>query len=80
MARPLRIELTGGLYHVSPCGDRGEAIYRDLQERADWLAVLGEVCGRFDWRCHAYCEMTNSAQRPASRISRSFSRAAIAPS
>jgi hypothetical protein len=25
----------------------------------DWLAVLGEVCSRFNWCCHAYCEMTN---------------------
>jgi putative transposase len=59
MSRPLRIELAGGLYHVTSRGDRREAIYRDGQDRADWLAVLGEVCGRFDWRCHAYCEMTN---------------------
>jgi len=21
--------------------------------------VLGDVCDRFNWRCHAYCEMTN---------------------
>jgi putative transposase len=21
--------------------------------------VLGQVCSRFNWRCHAYCEMTN---------------------
>jgi REP element-mobilizing transposase RayT len=59
MSRPLRIELAGGLYHVTSRGDRREAIYRDQQGRTDWLAVLGEVCGRFDWRCHAYCEMTN---------------------
>lgn len=24
-----------------------------------WLSLLGEVCGRFNWRCHAYCQMTN---------------------
>jgi REP element-mobilizing transposase RayT len=59
MSRPLRIELAGGLYHVTSRGDRREAIYRDGQDRADWLAVLGEVCGRFDWHCHAWCEMTN---------------------
>jgi len=59
MSRPLRIELAGGLYHVTSRGDRREAIYRDDQDRIDWLAVLGEVCGRFNWRCHAYCEMTN---------------------
>jgi REP element-mobilizing transposase RayT len=59
MSRPLRIELAGGLYHVTSRGDRREAIYRDDQDRADWLVLLGEVCRRFNWRCHAYCEMTN---------------------
>ena len=23
------------------------------------MTLLGEVCRRFNWRCHAYCEMTN---------------------
>ena len=55
MSRPLRIELAGGLYHFTSRGDRREAIYRDDHDRLDWLAVLGEVCGRFNWRCHAYC-------------------------
>ena len=34
MVRPLRIELAGGLYHVTSRGDRREAIYRDDQDRA----------------------------------------------
>ena len=48
MSRPLRIELAGGLYHFTSRGDRREAIYRDDHDRLDWLAVLGEVCGRFN--------------------------------
>ncbi len=59
MARPLRIELAGGLYHVTARGDRREPIYRDEQDREDWLEVVGRVCERFNWRCHAYCQMTN---------------------
>jgi putative transposase len=59
MSRPLRIELAGRLYHVTSRGDRREAIYRDDQDRSAWLAVLGEVCSRFNWRCHPFCEMTN---------------------
>jgi REP element-mobilizing transposase RayT len=59
MARPLRIELTGGLYHVTGRGDRREAIFRDDQDRQDWLALMDSVCARFNWRCHAYCEMGN---------------------
>ncbi len=59
MSRPLRIELSGGLYHVTSRGDRREAIYRDDQDRADWLVVLEEVCSRFNWRCNVWYEMTN---------------------
>ena len=59
MARPLRIELAGGLYHVTARGDRREAIYFDEADRLTWLKLLGDVCGRFNWRCHAYCQMTN---------------------
>ena len=59
MARPLRIELAGGLFHVTSRGDRREDIYRDDEDRGTWLGVLGEVCERFNWRVHAYCEMTN---------------------
>jgi len=59
MARPLRIELAGGLYHVASRGDRREAIYLDDADRSAWLELLGDVCERFNWRCHAYCQMTN---------------------
>ena len=59
MARPLRIELAGGLYHVTSRGDRREAIYRDDRDREAWLGLLREVCERFNWRCHAWCQMTN---------------------
>ncbi|GAB4365775.1 MAG: hypothetical protein Kow0060_23250 [Methylohalobius crimeensis] len=59
MASPLRIELAGGLYHVTSRGDRREAVFCGDQDRQEWLTLLGEVCARFNWRCHAYCEMTN---------------------
>jgi REP element-mobilizing transposase RayT len=59
MARPLRLELPGGLYHVTSRGDRREAIYVDDQDREEWLSLLGRVCYRFNWRCHAYCLMDN---------------------
>lgn len=59
MARPLRIELAGGLYHVTSRGDRREDIYQDDGDRFLWLDVLGQTCGRFNWICHAWCEMTN---------------------
>jgi putative transposase len=59
MARPLRIEYAGALYHVTSRGDRQEAIFDDDQDRTAFLNVLGEVISRFRWRCHAYCLMGN---------------------
>ncbi len=59
MARPLRIELSGGLYHVTARGDRREDIYFNTADRQAWLTLLGQVCERFNWMCHAYCLMTN---------------------
>ena len=59
MARPLRLEFAGALYHVTSRGDRREDIYLDDGDRQDWLAVLAHVCERFNWVVHAYCQMTN---------------------
>ncbi len=59
MARPLRIEFEGALYHVTARGDRLEPIYEDDEDRVCFLRVLGEVVEQFHWICHAYCLMTN---------------------
>lgn len=52
MARPLRIELAGGLYHVTLRGDGREAIYFGDDDRRAWMDLLGQVCERFNWVCH----------------------------
>jgi len=59
MARPLRLEFAGALYHVTSRGDRREDIYLDNSDRESWLEVVGEVCNRFNWLVHAYCQMSN---------------------
>jgi REP element-mobilizing transposase RayT len=59
MARPLRIELAGGLYHVTSRGDRREDIFLDEADRLAWLELFGQVCRRFNWVCHAWCLMDN---------------------
>ncbi|MBP8119603.1 MAG: transposase [Burkholderiales bacterium] len=59
MARPLRLELAGALYHVTSRGDGREDIYLTDDDRVAWLVTLAQVCERFNWVCHAYCQMTN---------------------
>jgi len=59
MARPLRIEYAGALYHVTSRGDRRENIYHDDEDRLIWLEIFSQVCSRYNWRCHAWCQMDN---------------------
>jgi len=59
MSRPLRIELAGGIYHVTSRGDRREDIYLYDIDREKWLDLFGQVCKRYNWKCHAYCLMSN---------------------
>ncbi len=55
MARPVRVEFGGDLYHPRARGDRREAIYADALDREHFLELLGQMTGRFNWCCHAYC-------------------------
>lgn len=59
MARPLRIEFPGALYHVTSRGDRKEDIYLNDSDRRDFLTILCQVQDRFNWILHAYCLMDN---------------------
>jgi putative transposase len=59
MARPLRLEFAGALYHVTSRGDGREAIYLSDEDRLAWLEIFAAVCSRFNWVCHAYCLMGN---------------------
>lgn len=64
MSRPLRIEFTGALYHVTSRGNWREAIYLDEQDQTLYLEVLGEVCERFNWVLHAYCLLPDDQSLP----------------
>jgi len=59
MARPLRLEVPGGLYHVTSRGNRREHIYLSDDDRRLFLALVGHVCERFSWGVHAWCLMNS---------------------
>ncbi len=59
MARPLRLEFAGALYHVTSRGDRREAIYESADDFEHFLQLLDSVCEQHNWLCHAYCLMNN---------------------
>ncbi|CAI4030911.1 Addiction module toxin RelE [Nitrospira tepida] len=59
MARPLRLEFPGALYHVTARGNARHAIVLDDQDRQRFLDVLARVVDRFHLLLHAYCLMDN---------------------
>lgn len=59
MARPLRIEFPGAIYHVTSRGDRREPIFVDDVDRESLIAVLATGMSRFDAQVLAYCLMGN---------------------
>lgn len=59
MARPLRIEFPGAIYHVTSRGDRREPIFEDDEDRHHFLTVVGQAMERFDAVALAYCLMDN---------------------
>jgi REP element-mobilizing transposase RayT len=59
MARKLRIQYPGAIYHVLSRGDRRENIFTDEQDRRQFLGALGEASEKTGWQVHAYCLMAN---------------------
>ena len=59
MARKVRIQYPGAIYHVMNRGDRREAIFEDDEDRERLLETLTQVCQKTGWQVHAYCLMRN---------------------
>ena len=59
MARPLRIEYPGAVYHITNRGNDKKAVFKDDTDRETFLNILAHVNKRYHWLCHAYCLMDN---------------------
>ena len=59
MARPLRIEYPGAVYHITTRGNAYQDVFLDDTDREEFLEILEQTVDRFNWLCHAYCLMTN---------------------
>lgn len=59
MARQLRLEFAGGLYHLTARGNAQAAIYQDNDDRKLFLDLLGREIDQQGWLCYAYCLMDN---------------------
>jgi putative transposase len=58
MSRPLRLEFSGALYHITSRGNGSNLIYLQDDDFELFLQVLTNVCERYNWVVHAYCLMS----------------------
>ena len=74
MARPLRLEYSGALYHVTSRGNAKADIFLDDADRRIFLRTLGSTIARYGWVLHAFCLMGNHyhllLQTPQPNLSR----------
>src|SRR2546425_6424354 len=59
VARKLRVQYPGAIYHLMNRGDRREPIFKDDSDRARFLETLGQCCTKTEWQVHAWCLMNN---------------------
>ena len=57
MARKLRIQYPGAVYHAMNRGDRREAVFKDDRDCEGFLHTLAQACEKSLWQVHACCLM-----------------------
>src|SRR5262249_39550774 len=59
MARPLRVEFEGALYHLTGRGNARQRIFADDKDGAKFVQLLSESLQRYDVALHGYVLMGN---------------------
>ena len=59
MARPLRLEHPGAVWHATSRGNGKAPIFLDDRDREEFLAAVGKVVDTMRWRLHAWVLMGN---------------------
>jgi putative transposase len=59
MARPLRIEYPGAVYHITSRGNARSDIFLTNADRQVFLDILGNTVEKYNWLCHAFCLLAN---------------------
>ena len=74
MARPLRIEYPGALYHITSRGNSKQEIFLDDKDRSIFLELLSTTVSLHEWLCYSYCLMGNHyhllVETPKANLSR----------
>ena len=73
MARPLRVEYPGAVYHVMARAQERASLFRDDTDREKFVALLAATSRDEAWEVHAYCLMGNHyhllVETPLGRLS-----------
>ena len=64
MARPLRVEFPGALYHVTSRGNAGQEMFLDDKDRLAFLDILAEVVERYRFICYASASWGTTLKGP----------------
>lgn len=59
MARPLRLDHAGAVWHVTSRGNERRESLRDERDRERFLELVGDIAGNLRWRVHAFVLMGN---------------------
>ena len=59
MARPLRVEFEGAVYHLTSRGNARQRIFADQKDCAKFVQLLRESLQRYDVALHGYVLMGN---------------------
>lgn len=59
MARPLRAEYEGAVYHILSRGNRAEFIFEEDSEKESFLQILQRAVEKYGTELYAYCIMGN---------------------
>jgi len=57
MARPLRIQFPGAMYHIMSRGIGKMTIFHTDHDWNKFISFMERVITRYNWTCHAYCLM-----------------------
>ncbi len=78
MARPIRIEYEGAVYHVTIRGNERKALFKTDADRERFIQVLADSLERYSIRLYLYCLMKNHAhfilETPCGNLSRFMQR------
>ena len=76
MARPIRVEYEGAVYHVTARGNERRSIFRDADDHLQFLTALEQCAQQQGLRVHGYCLMPNHyhllVETPRANLSRAI--------